>query len=439
MYVNPNNDLEIERTNHVQSLLQSGNTDAAIAYLSCFELSLSLRFQLVHSVAVLFDDLKFAEWVMQRSKDDFQLPMPWVDSPKSHSVLQQCLYQACQAGSCKIVRLLVEEYGADVDGLDMGREGQALNRAVASENIELIRYVLTLGSKPNHTSNDCHASYDLMLAAYKNKLEIVKLLVEYGALVNSLNLFGLSPLSYAQMGGDQEMIDYLKSVGALEPWQILGVPPPVLPEPSKEPKTLARHMMFQSDVSDYGGVAAQDSLRPDWPIQLHRYSTLDGVFLLTEGMSQVPLAIPGPDESEECSRCELYLRLFLLPYVRAFNEWPDLTPDQVWIAEWLFKLARYPAVNGHWLGQAAILMNEEPPLPMAEGFPFTGWLLVSDPAIEINRWERTPGDVVRLYQAIPIYTSERDYERTHGLPALIDLLNKAEVFKLSDLERPPVA
>ena len=99
-----------------------------------------------------------------------------------------------------------------------------------------------------------------MTAAHKKNLPMVKLLVERGGLVNGLNAYGLSPLSYALMGGSQEVIEYLRSVGAKEPWEIRGEPPPPPPPPEG---SLAYHL--RTTLGCLPNPFAKDSTQPSSP------------------------------------------------------------------------------------------------------------------------------------------------------------------------------
>ncbi|MBI2481817.1 MAG: suppressor of fused domain protein [Planctomycetia bacterium] len=53
-------------------------------------------------------------------------------------------------------------------------------------------------------------------------------------------------------------------------------------------------------------------------------------------------------------------------------------------------------------------------------------------------FQSSDGKTVHLHQVTPIYASEREYELTRGLPALMQVFDRADVPYLVDLHRKPV-
>jgi hypothetical protein len=262
-------------------------------------------------------------------------------------------------------------------------------------------------------------------AAHRGHLEMAKLLIERGGLVNGVNYWGLTPLSYAKIGGSQEMIDYLRSVGAQYPWELRGEPepPPPPPQPVLTDRQDRLDYHINNTLNSRLTLFADDPLHPDDPIHVHLVVQEDCWILVTEGMQSHCMVIPPivtmPDDHDDY--CDEYQRAEL--YIRLPRDWPVSPewiglPENQWILDWLHKIARWPREHQQWLGLSAVFANGDPPQPLAPGLPFT-CLLVTPTAEEFSKWYAYDNTLVRYYWVYPIYTEERDYERTHGTSALL--------------------
>ena len=81
------------------------------------------------------------------------------------------------------------------------------------------------------------------------------------------------------------------------------------------------------------------------------------------------------------------------------------------------------------------MAESDPPEPLAPGVPFAAWLLTSlDMKEHIIACGR--GGIVRVYQMFPIYREEYEYERRHGVGALLERLAAHDVQDYIDLDRP---
>jgi hypothetical protein len=342
------------------------------------------------------------------------------------------LDQVCLGDHTLTAMMLVDEYGANPAASFHGRQNRPLNKAAGNGNLELVRFLLDRGAPANESANGRYASYALIGAAYKGYTDVVRLLVERGALLDGLNAFGMSPMDYAMIGRHSETIEYLQSVGARESWEIRGEPKP----PPRDPraKSLAVHLERQEGIYDQMGIAAQDDSRPDWPIAVRRYNAAGGVLLVTEGLANPP----GAERAETREIAELYAAVPIAEEEWPAEDWPESHPEQRWVADWLLRLARHPAWEQGW-GGPFLVANGEPPEPLDPQVPFTGWLMYHLADRLADRWERRDGVVVRLYRAYPIHTSERDFARRHGIAALLKRLDAAGVTPLIDIDRPSLA
>ncbi|MBY0460558.1 MAG: ankyrin repeat domain-containing protein [Gemmataceae bacterium] len=223
----------MEQRVRVRNLIRAGDTEAAIR-----EAEAALRSAegdvdadiiiggILEVCARINDTIVLARLIAHASEN---LQKRWKDTELTHADL--LLGAACRSGSLDSVRLIVEVGGARVDYTSSNGEEQIpLSCACNSGNAELARYLLERGANPNEYRPKA-VSFPLLLAAHAGNLPLVKVLVEHGAAVNGLNPFGLSPLSYALMKNDLDTVAYLRSVGALEPWQIRGEAGPPAPKP----------------------------------------------------------------------------------------------------------------------------------------------------------------------------------------------------------------
>lgn len=342
------------------------------------------------------------------------------------------LDQACTCGHTLTAIMLVDEYGANPASSFNGQQNRPLNNAAGNGNLELVRFLLDRGAPANESANGCYTSYALLLAAYRGYTDVVRLLVERGALLDGLNAFGLSPMDYARMGGHPETIEHLRSVGARESWEIRGQPKP--PPLDPRAKSLAVHLERQEGIYDQMGIAAQDDSRPDWPIAVRRYHAVGGVLLVTEGLADPPQVA---ERAETHEHAEVYAAVPVPEEESPAEDWPESHPEQRWVAEWLLRLARHPAWEEGW-GGPFLVANGEPPEPLDPQVPFTSWLVYHLADRPADRWERRDGILVRLYRAYPIHTAERDFARRHGIAALLERMDTAGVTPLIAIDRPSV-
>ncbi len=117
---------------------------------------------------------------------------------------KSAMYYAIVLGYPKIVELLYKK-GANIDKVDENNHS-ALLIATYSENVEIIKYLLIHGADPNEIYYN--RSY-LYRAIIRNNLELVTLLVEYGANVNYVDNHHRTVYSYAMEYADDSIIEIL--------------------------------------------------------------------------------------------------------------------------------------------------------------------------------------------------------------------------------------
>jgi hypothetical protein len=109
-----------------------------------------------------------------------------------------------------------------------------------------------------------------------------------------------------------------------------------------------------------------------------------------------------------------------------------------WPFEWLAKLAYYPHLNNSWLGGATAIMSpEEKPKRLAPNTTLSCFMLLADFA-ECSPIIVNDERVIKLYTVIPIHTDERDFEKSHGVVALLEKLQGEGYTAVVNIGRPSV-
>ncbi|MDD3173813.1 MAG: ankyrin repeat domain-containing protein [Herbinix sp.] len=118
---------------------------------------------------------------------------------------------ACTRGNIEIAKILVES-GANVNGSNVS--GMPLLSAAKYGNIELVKYMLECGVDVNSVlryDDGSGGESALMEAAYGGEYDVVKLLVESGAVVNyqDENCDSDTAIIWAASGGSRNILEYL--------------------------------------------------------------------------------------------------------------------------------------------------------------------------------------------------------------------------------------
>ncbi len=116
---------------------------------------------------------------------------------------------AAYNGHTEIARILIDR-GAKIDALDHSHR-TALLFAATGPFPETVKFLLDNKSNPNVVDNGEHFS-PLMHAAAEGNLDIVKILLEYGADPDLKDVDGDTAESFARQKGHTALVDYLKSL-----------------------------------------------------------------------------------------------------------------------------------------------------------------------------------------------------------------------------------
>jgi hypothetical protein len=341
--------------------------------------------------------------------------------------LDSFLRFVADSDNVELLSLLVE-LGAEInpshDPLCNGPEG-AIRDAAGNGAVNAVRWLLAHGAILNYEVDGVTRCSPLYRAARQGYLEIVKLLVAHGADINAV-WEGQNALSFAIMYGKKEVEAYLRSKGALEPWQLRGEKP----SPSADPilAHLERHLGKPNPLS------LQEIVSGDPPIIISAIPMKDRLALVTTGMSSQPLTVPRGGEEYQYAELLLYLP----------KDWPltedDLEdPNAFWPIDWLRRIARYPHEERAWLGGPfAIIANEEPPQPLAPNTQLSCLLALAETE-GFSPLALPDGRRVVFYTLFPLYTEERDLERAKGIKELLLRFQSRRISQVVDVNRPNVA
>lgn len=376
--------------------------------------------------------------------------------------LSRELYAAVSANDVNAVRSLLAQHP---ELLERGLlSTTCLNYASKHCNIEMIDFFLNMGQSINATDKigctplefalrpgridfakhllargaDVAIGRPLIGAITCDDIDMVKLLVEHGADVNHLFLWlddpnrPFSPLSFAiERGASQEVIDFLRSQGAKRTEEIQKGNVAAKP---KQRRTRSEEVIAYFE--EYFGAVDNKSLieivPTDPPISVHVIKSdtkRNNVTLFTTGMSAKPLNVPKGGEDFQFA--ELFIQLPAdWPLTRTLLE----DPKYAWPVEWLRKVGKYPQQHNTWLGgPATIIANDDPARPLFPQTKFTSILLLAE-----HQLTSSDGKLIRLYRMLPLYTEERELEKSQGIAALLNAFDAASIPFVVDLKRPNV-
>jgi hypothetical protein len=335
------------------------------------------------------------------------------------------------AAAIDLCHVLIE-FGADVNASQYVQSKVGAIVEASRRSLELVKLLHRAGAWINHDLFGKQASWPLLVAAHQNQLDIARYLVENGAVVNFVNIHGLSPLDYT--ANLPEMAAYLRSLGAKPGAELpqdhlpSNEPPP--PDPTFA--SIREHLAnWFGEVEDY---PLREIVPGDPPLTLLKVPHWDGgyVGIATNGMSARAMKVPE-GETDAVRRAEL---LVLLP-----PEWP-LTEESMkedrfrWPIEWLRQIARWPFETDSYLRRANIIANGEPPVALAEDTTMTCLMVRAGASEDWGQWKRPDGEIVDLMVMTPLYTSEREFELANGLPALLERMNASAFRNLVWPDRP---
>lgn len=126
------------------------------------------------------------------------------------------LLELCHHGDLVRVKQILENPGTSLRKMidDRGLEGKnPLHIACETGNTKLAEYLLSLGADPNREEEYMNVPLTIAVTCYKGDPEMVRLLIQYRAKVNTKSMFGLVPLIIAAENGHLDLVRLLIDMG----------------------------------------------------------------------------------------------------------------------------------------------------------------------------------------------------------------------------------
>ena len=205
------------------------------------------------------------------------------------------LYIACSSNKINInmVKLLLK-YGAEINKIIRFGGDTVLRTAISSESFEKVILLLESGADPN--LGDDKNNTPLQNAASSRYFddddninsEIIKLLLQYGADINSTNIVGVTPLFFACLFKNHLNIDTLLEYGA-DPYIL-----------NNENQYIMNNQMIKESIKEYVG---------NKMYELHKLNVAYDMIEIAKGINEDPLQELTDDVIEE-----IYNELMMKPY-----------------------------------------------------------------------------------------------------------------------------
>ena len=321
------------------------------------------------------------------------------------SVITSNIKYAADLNSPELIDVLVE-FGADVNAQDPGfrPEGAIVHTCLGGScKVEAARRLLELGAKINHNVDGEIRCKTLDLAISKGNMEMVQLLIQYGAAFNAIHQ-GMTALDHALSRGRQEIADYLRTLGGKTASELGWIPPP----PPELPEIMKQY--FESEFVAPPMATIQELLTCDPSIAIHVIDDGYQYILQTEGIASKPIPVDPGEEELRFVEIEM-----ILPC-----DWPvgdELlkTEENSWPVTWLRRLAMHPHQSETPIGKLFFYPNGSPPQPLARNTEMSVWMLMQsrrDPIYVSDEKQ------IVIYSAVPLYKEEYEVVQKHGLGEL---------------------
>lgn len=314
---------------------------------------------------------------------------------------------------------------ADPDERNGG--SRILDEVVGCGYTDAVRWLLERGALVNHEREGkpyCMALVNSVIGGEADaNLEIVRLLVEHGAEINSICPSGHNPLSFAIIYKHRQIESYLREHGAVLPPLYTDDRLPV--------------SAFESHLEAHLGKVTKLNVSAETPTEVNLsfyvVTMKGGKALVTHGMSEHLLPVDRQTEPP-------YVELII--YLPA--QWP-LDPKSLadsahsWPISWLRRIASVPVSEKRGMGGLHALFLNDPPDHTIANTNFVGFLALAEMESGIPVYDdgRPEGATV-FYSLFPIFAEEAAIYSKMGAAELVKRFEKYKIKPIIDPGRKNV-
>lgn len=327
---------------------------------------------------------------------------------KMNEVLTTFLKTSIPVDSPNLVSTLFD-FGADINAPVGSNDPEGVIELTClggPVKLNAARRLLELGAKINFDTPNGVRCRTLIFAISKGSLEMVKLLIQYGAAFNSPER-GLTALDHATTRGQSEIAEYLRSIGGKTAKEMGWIPPPPAPEPEL---TQVMNEFFEAEFVSPPMATIQGLLDSDPSIAIHVIDDGYQYILQTEGIASTPIPVEPGDEEYQFIEIEL-----ILPCDWPVGEELLKTDENAWPVTWLRRLAMHPHQSAIPITKLFFYPNGSPPKPFASNTELSVWMLMQAPREPLYI---SDDKQIVIFRAVPLYKEEYDLVQKHGLGEL---------------------
>lgn len=158
--------------------------------------------------------------------------------------------------------------------------------------------------------------------------------------------------------------------------------------------------------------------------------------LVTSGMSDLPMSVPGDDDTPR------YLELVAtLPGDWKLDQASFEDERWYWPVRLIKQLARFPHKYGTWLGWGHSMPNGDPPEPYADDTALCGVVLLPSVTVpeDFDTLRIDADKRIHFLAVVPVYREEMELKLRKGSDALLERFGKHDLSDIIDPQRVNVA